>query len=604
MKPGMFGATLQAALTLLVAAVLATFVQLRARPAPLRVPLLALLVALVVWSAGVIWRFAATDARSAFAGLVLTWIGVATVPPLWFLMAARYARVRSLERRPALAIALFVPSVLTLVAVATTLKHQLFFRTFIPHGVPVRGPLFYAYLIFAYTMVIAGIVLFLVAARHMWDASDRRRGVLLVSAALLPTAASLLFICRLWPMAYDPTPAMLGCSLVILTLGVFRYQLLEALPLTRGDVIDHLRDGVVIADASGCVIDANPGALAILGCARSAVRGARLGELLAPLGRDADSIQLLSERFEQLAPDAAAAPVELSTRQERRIEITARCLRAPGGDPLGRFAVLRDRTDERRTEHLLRQSQKLETVGSLVAGVAHEINNPLAFVLANLGQLEGMAALLSKRFPALESGEEDELAEMPQLVGECIEGIGRIRRIVDAMQRFSRVPSDEFTSVDVNQVVEDSIRLADLHRNRDVLVQALLEPDLPFVQGSASRLEQVFLNLLVNAKHALAAQSAGRIEVVTRLVGDVVEISVRDDGPGVPEALRHRIFDPFFTTKGPERGTGLGLSIAFDIVREHGGVLELRPTPDGGACFVAHLPPECAADPPPGEAHS
>jgi two-component system C4-dicarboxylate transport sensor histidine kinase DctB len=100
----------------------------------------------------------------------------------------------------------------------------------------------------------------------------------------------------------------------------------------------------------------------------------------------------------------------------------------------------------------------------------------------------------------------------------------------------------------------------------------------------------VFLNLLVNAKHALADRPAGRVEVVARLVGDIVEISVRDDGPGIPEALRHRIFDPFFTTKGPERGTGLGLSIAFDIVREHGGVLELRPTTDGGACFVTHLP--------------
>jgi signal transduction histidine kinase len=363
-------------------------------------------------------------------------------------------------------------------------------------------------------------------------------------------------------------------------------------------VIDHLRDGVLIADAAGTVIDANPGALAILGRARADVRGARLGEVLAPLGGDAASIESLSASFEQLAPGAAAAPVEISTRQERRIEVTAKCLRAPTGEAFGRFAVLRDRTEERRTESLLRQSQKLETVGSLVAGVAHEINNPLAFVQANLSQLEGMAELISKRLPALEDGEAEELAEMPQLVAECIEGIGRIRRIVDAMQRFSRVPSEEFAPVDVNCVIEDSIRLADLHRNRDVLVQSLLEPDLPFVHGSASRLEQVFLNLLVNAKHALAEQSAGRIEVATRLVGDVVEISVRDDGPGVPEALRDRIFDPFFTTKGPEHGTGLGLSIAFDIVREHGGVLELRLTTDGGACFVAHLPPHRGSDPP------
>ena len=128
---------------------------------------------------------------------------------------------------------------------------------------------------------------------------------------------------------------------------------------------------------------------------------------------------------------------------DRRIEVTARCLRAPEGEALGRFAVLRDRTDERRTEALLRQSQKLETVGSLVAGVAHEINNPLAFVQANLGQLERIAALVVKRLPDLDGEEAEDLIEMPQLVAECHEGIGRIRRIVDAMQRFSRVPSDD-----------------------------------------------------------------------------------------------------------------------------------------------------------------
>jgi signal transduction histidine kinase len=166
------------------------------------------------------------------------------------------------------------------------------------------------------------------------------------------------------------------------------------------------------------------------------------------------------------------------------------------------------------------------------------------------------------------------------------------------MQRFSRVPSDEFTSVDVNRVVEDSIRLADLHRNRDVLDQPLLEPDLPPVHGSASRLEQVILNLLVNA-HALAPV---RCRTKWRRAGGDVIRSARDDGPGVPEALRHRIFDPFFTT-GPERGTGLGL----DRVRHRARArrrLELRPTSDGGACFVAHLPPLLAADPPPGATHS
>jgi hypothetical protein len=145
----MFGATLQAALTLLVAAALATYVQIRAQHAPLRAPLLAMLLALIVWSAGVIWRFAASDVNGAFVGLVVSWIGVATVPPLWLLMAARYARVRTLERRPILAIAAFVPAIVILAALVTNPLHHLFFRGFAMRGRPQFGPFFWAYVAYA-----------------------------------------------------------------------------------------------------------------------------------------------------------------------------------------------------------------------------------------------------------------------------------------------------------------------------------------------------------------------------------------------------------------------------------------------------------------------
>jgi two-component system C4-dicarboxylate transport sensor histidine kinase DctB len=164
------------------------------------------------------------------------------------------------------------------------------------------------------------------------------------------------------------------------------------------------------------------------------------------------------------------------------------------------------------------------------------------------------------------------------------------------MRRFSRLPAEELGPVDVNEVVHEAMRLAELHRNRGVTIEAWLAEGLPAVHGSAQRLTQVVLNLLVNAKQALVGLEEGHITVRTRLAADFVELTVVDDGPGVPEAIRDRIFDPFFTTKGPEDGTGLGLSIAFDIVREHGGVLELRSAPRGGACFRALLPAHADAD--------
>lgn len=593
----MFGAIIQAAATVLLGTTLAVYVGLRPDRLPVRVPLLAVLAALVLWSIGVIWRIIAPDDASAFIGFQIAWLGIATLPPLWLLLASRYARVPILEQRPLLALAAFVPSGFAWLALASNESHHLFYRAFTRTSAD-RGPLFYAFLLCAYPMIFAGLVLFLRAARVAFRRSAWPRLAAVSVIALLPTATSLLFIFGFLPLAYDPTPAALGVSVVVMTLGIFRMQLLDTLPLARRDVVAHLRDGVLIADADGLVIDANPAALDVLGRVFSEVTGRTLRALLIEASRNAHAAEQISEAISALGSDVSLEPVELRTIGDRQLEITARCLHAGDGVPVGWLLVLRDRTVERKYEHLLRQAQKLETVGSLAAGVAHEVNNPLAFVRANLHQILRLATVVAKHTEALAetAPETEELSELPQIVGECLDGIDRIGRIVDAMRRFSRLPADDLGAVDMNEALREAMRLAELHRNRGVTVEAWLSDGLPAVQGSSQRLIQVFLNLLVNAKQALVACPDGHITVRSRLVRDIVEVVVMDDGPGVPEAIRDRIFDPFFTTKGPEEGTGLGLSIAFDIVREHGGVLELKPGPRGGACFIAHLPAHADAD--------
>lgn len=587
----LFGATLQAAVTILVATALATYVWLRAARTPLRRPLLGLILALIMWSGGVIWRFSANTDPVAFVGLLITWAGVVCVPPCWFLLASNYARVRTLDRWPKLALALFAPAALSWISVATNPWHGLFFRSFRLHGVPERGPLFFASLTYSYALVLAGIGLYLVAPRRTAGPSSRRDSLLLVLAALLPTLASALFVSGVLAIPYDPTPGTFLCSLLIFTFGVFRYQLLDALPLARGDTVDFLREGVVIADPSGQVIDSNRAAVALHGRSQGDSRGMRLAELLSPLGVDMQALMAVQQRFESLPPDARPVSIELCGHGDRRIELAARCLSRPDGVVLGRLAVLRDRTDEHRSEALLRQSQKLETVGRLVAGVAHEVNNPLAFVRANLNHMERVSEALAKRIADGPRSEEiQELVELPQIVSECLDGIDRIKRIVDAMRRFSRPHGEAFAPVDLNEVVRVALRIVELHRNERVAVEAQLSADLPDVHGSATRLEQVVVNLLMNAKQALDGRTTGRIAVVTRRAGAFVEVEVGDDGPGVLPEHRDRIFDPFFTTKGPEQGTGLGLSIAHDIVREHGASLELLHGEAEGARFVARFP--------------
>ena len=135
-----------------------------------------------------------------------------------------------------------------------------------------------------------------------------------------------------------------------------------------------------------------------------------------------------------------------------------------------------------------------------------------------------------------------------------------------------------------------ALRLAAFDRNNAVVVEPRLADGLPPIRGSANRLVQVLLNLLLNANQALAGRPDARVVVESARDGRSVVVQVRDNGPGIPEEQRHRVFDPFFTTRAPGEGTGLGLSIAFDIVREHGGELELGAAPEGGACFTIRLP--------------
>jgi PAS domain-containing protein len=406
---------------------------------PLRAPLLALLAALIVWSGGVIWRASAHDVPTAFAGFAFGWLGVASVPPLWALLAARYARVRAFEKHPRLAIALFVPGALIWLAVATSPWQPMMYRHFTIDAPPERGPLFYVFLAYGYGLIAVGIALYLRTPRRTTGVLLWRSAALLAVAALMPTVASALFVARLLPISYDPTPGTFALSLVLFTFGVFRSQLLDSLPLARGDAVDFMHEAVLITDPTGAVIDANRAATALLGRTPAAARGLGLAELLAPLGADAEDVAELEAAFAALAPDAASAPIELTLPGDGRLEVGGRCMRAPGGGALGWVVVLRDRTEEHRHELLLRQSQKLETVGRLVAGVAHEVNNPLAFVRANLNHLQRVTEDAAKRLDAGGEGPElAELAELPPIVAECIEGIDRIKRIVDAMRRFAR----------------------------------------------------------------------------------------------------------------------------------------------------------------------
>jgi PAS domain S-box-containing protein len=585
----MTGATLQAALSFLICAAIAVYVASAGGPSRLRDPLLGYLAAIMVWTAGVVWRFSAASEASAEAGFFLGWVGATLLPLSWLFLTGRYARIEILERHSRLWLALVFPMALSWVALATNDRHGLFLSEFSQHA-ETHGPLFFATLVFGYSYGLVAIFLFLREAARTFLREWKFLGALVVLSLIGPMVCHVLFVSRWSPLPYDTTPAALGFMAIVLTFTIFRNHLLDMLPMARRDVIDHLREGVLIGNVEGVILDANPAAEEILDLSGAEIRGRRIGELLSGLIEDGERRAALEEAFEALPEGLTLPASELRPSDGRRIQMTAKALDLAEGGVAGRFAVLRDCTQEHQYEHFARQVQRLETVGSLAAGIAHEVNNPLAFLRSNLYHVGQVIGRLEKQRDRLPERDADDLSELQEVVAECSDGIDRIGRIVNSMRRISREPADDLAEVDVNLIVRESVRLSDLHRNRHVDIRAHLEPDLPKIRASAQRLTQVVVNLLLNAKQALSSHPDAVVTVETRPNADGVDIEVRDNGPGIAPEVRHRIFDPFFTTKGPEEGTGLGLSIAFDIVREHGGILEVVSREGAGACFVAHLP--------------
>ena len=217
-------------------------------------------------------------------------------------------------------------------------------------------------------------------------------------------------------------------------------------------------------------------------------------------------------------------------------------------------------------------------------------NDPLAFVRSSLGEIERLGTRVSASASGPDAALAHELRDLRTLAEEARAGVDRIARLVEDMRLLFHGAATDVDEVEMEAVVEDALRAAGLDRKDAPRVVVSEEGRLPRVRGSAERLTQALLQLLENARAALAETPDPVIRVALRREGDHVELEVSDNGPGIPEHLRERIFDPFFSTRGPDQGTGLGLALAFDVAREHGGVLEERSARGRGAVFVLRLP--------------
>jgi two-component system, NtrC family, sensor kinase len=340
------------------------------------------------------------------------------------------------------------------------------------------------------------------------------------------------------------------------------------------NIVESIHVGILAADLEDRVESWNSRMERLTGVSRGDALGRSLDTLL-PLG--------LCGELQASRSDSGLQNIyqyDFAAKQAT-LNIATAPLFAKDGQRIGRLIIFDDVTDRAEFERRLVQADKLSSIGLLAAGVAHEVNTPLAVIST-------YAQMLAKQISA-----DDQKAPLLEKIARQT---FRASEIVNSLLNFSRVAPTEHVAVDLNQTIRETLALVD-HQLVQSRIEVLYVPgDGTVAKGSPGKLQQVFLNLIMNARDAMPL--GGQLRIVTSFQASTVRVSVADSGAGIAAEVLPRIFDPFFTTKadatitpsGGRKGTGLGLSVSYGIIREHGGEIDVESVVGKGACFTITLP--------------
>ena len=383
-------------------------------------------------------------------------------------------------------------------------------------------------------------------------------------------------------------------------------------------VLASMSDILIVCNRHGTIQEVNDSLRRFIGQDETVLRGQPLSDLFA----DAASQQRARDFFstaraatvqdcELLIRGRDGSPLPVSLNCTPRLSGTGKLVgMVLTGRPVGELrrayhALRQAHEDLKTTQQQLLQAEKMASLGRLVAGVAHELNNPISFVLGNMLAIRRYAARLQTYLEAVHSGAQPLSPELKSLRQELridriledltplldgmSEGAERTRDIVDGLKRFSAIDRSAEQPFNLAEVVARAVRWVVRSGPRNFRVNVDLPDELPVI-GSSGQMQQVLMNLVQNARDATSGGESPKLEISAEQGSGMIRVCFADNGPGIPPEHLSHLFEPFFTTKAVGQGTGLGLSISYGIVERHGGRLEVANLPEGGALFTVSLP--------------
>ena len=349
---------------------------------------------------------------------------------------------------------------------------------------------------------------------------------------------------------------------------------LQQLTEYNENILESMDSGILVLDLESRVARWNRAMESLYGLSRDTAIGRALDDVFPGSFLDALRGSLVLGRHEDIA-NIYKLHLPTSDGRSLMVNVSVVPFQVGSGERCGTILIMDDVTSRVRLEEQLQHAEKMASIGLLAAGVAHEVNTPLAGISSYTQMLRAQTDESDSRSPLLEKIEKQTF---------------RAAKIINNLLNFSRSGTSEFETLDVNKIVLDVLSLVE-HQldNSHIKVRKELAEGLPPVRGNENRLQQVFFNLILNARDAMP--SGGWLTLATRSDDDALVVEVRDTGLGIKREDIKRIYDPFFTTKGIGRGTGLGLSVSYGILQEHGGAIFVESAPGQGTTFQVALPP-------------